>query len=170
MPQHRAAARPSASARARRPTALIGGLLLTLPAFAAGCAGLDGAQAQRFDDLDLRLTLATDHVAGGRAVRSTWDIANRSSRAVVDPGCQVATYRYAIVPVDEANSETELWGSARADCGEPRSMEPGYAETYAGPDFIARTPNGVALPPGNYVAMVEIQGRSGRLTQPVTVT
>ncbi|WP_300681532.1 hypothetical protein [Nocardioides sp.] len=168
MPRHRAATHARATTGARRPALLLAGLALV--ALATGCMAPGSAQAQRFDSLDLRLTLADSHVAGGRSVHSTWAIANRSKDPVVDPGCQVAAYRYAIVPVDEANNETDLWGAYIIDCSGPRTMEPGYDETYPGPDFPARTANGTALPPGNYVAMVEIPGRTGRLTQPITVT
>jgi hypothetical protein len=49
-------------------------------------------------------------------------------------------------------------------------MPPGYREEYRGPDFFARTKYGDPLPPGEYLAVLDIRGLSHRLEYPVTVT
>lgn len=56
------------------------------------------------------------------------------------------------------------------DCGGPHRMPPGYREEYEGPDFVARTKHGDPLPPGEYLAVLDIEGLSQRLEYPVTVT
>jgi hypothetical protein len=54
-----------------------------------------------------------------------------------------------------------------ADCGGSYDYEPGFADAYDGPTFLARTATGDPLPPGAYVAAVEIDGH--RLEYPITV-
>jgi hypothetical protein len=49
-------------------------------------------------------------------------------------------------------------------------MPPGYRDEYDGPDFFARTKYGEPLPPGEYLAVLDIRGLSQRLEYPVTVT
>ena len=49
-------------------------------------------------------------------------------------------------------------------------MPPGYRDVFRGPDFYARTKFGDPLPPGEYLAVLEIRGLSQRLEYPVTVT
>ena len=86
----------------------------------------------------------------------------------MDPGCVIAEGRYALVPVGQPDAE--LWVRPMTDCVGPVRMPPGYRDDYRGPDFPARTKYGEPLPPGEYLAVLEIRGLSQRLEYPVTIT
>lgn len=49
-------------------------------------------------------------------------------------------------------------------------MPPEYRDEYRGPDFFARTIYGDPLPPGEYLAVLDIRGLTRRLEYRVTVT
>lgn len=51
----------------------------------------------------------------------------------------------------------------------PLHMPPGFEDEGRGPDFMARTKYGVPLPPGDYLAVLDIVGLTHRLEHPVTV-
>lgn len=122
----------------------------------------------RFDALSISLRLHSTTVQRGKTLRSRAIIENNSPNTVVDPACVIAEGRYALVPVDEPDAE--LWVRPLTDCGGPFRMPPGYRDEYRGPDFFARTKYGDPLPPGDYLAALDIKGLSQRLEYPVTVT
>lgn len=122
----------------------------------------------RFDPLSISLRLASTSVQQGKTLRSRAFIENNSTKVVVDPGCVIAEGRYALVPVDQPDAE--LWVRPMTDCLGPHRMPPGYREEYDGPTFFARTMYGDPLPPGDYLAVLDIRGLSHRLEYPVTVT
>jgi hypothetical protein len=122
----------------------------------------------RFDALSIFLTLRSRTVQQGKTLRSRATIANNSQGTVVDPACVIAEGRYALVSVDQPDAE--LWVRPMTDCGGPVRMPPGYRDEYRGPDFFARTKFGEPLPPGEYLAVLDIRGLSQRLEYPVTIT
>jgi hypothetical protein len=121
----------------------------------------------RFDALAISVVPAADHVRSGETLGSRLIVENPSDRTVVDPDCSIGGGRYAIVPVDDP--EADVWVQVTVDCGGRYRMRPGYREVSSGPDFPAHTKYGDPLPPGEYLAVVEIQGLSQRLEYPVTV-
>jgi hypothetical protein len=88
-------------------------------------------------------------------------------RTVVDPSCVISEGRYALVPADDLDAE--LWVRPMTDCSGPHAMPPGFRGESRGPDFPAHTKFGEPLPPGEYLAVLEIEGLSQRLSYPVTV-
>jgi hypothetical protein len=114
------------------------------------------------------LELRSTTVQQGKTLRSRFILENNSPDAVVDPACVIAEGRYALVPVDEPDAE--LWVRPFTDCVGPVRYPPGYRDEYNGPDFYARTKYGDPLPPGEYLAVLDIIGLSQRLEYPVTVT
>lgn len=121
-----------------------------------------------FDPLTIRLELKADSVPSGGQVGAVLIVSNNSGRTVVDPDCRLGAGRYALVPVDDPGAE--LWLQPVVDCSGPFEMPDGFSERYGGKTFPARTKFGDALPPGDYIAALEIQGFSERLEQPVEVT
>lgn len=111
--------------------------------------------------------LASDHVPSGETLASQLVVENPSDQAVVDADCSIGGGRYAIVPADDP--EADVWVQVTVDCGGPYRMRPGFREESSGPDFPALTRYGDPLPPGEYLAVLEIQGLSQRLEYPVTV-
>jgi hypothetical protein len=95
-------------------------------------------------------------------------VRNDSGKTVTDPGCLIGSGRYALVPVNDPGAE--LWLDPVVDCSGPFRMPDGFTDRYSGPRFPARTKYGEALPPGDYIATLQIEGYSERLTQPVAVT
>ncbi|MEI5674415.1 hypothetical protein [Nocardioides sp. CCNWLW212] len=96
-------------------------------------------------------------------------VENNSTKVVVDPDCVIAEGRYALVPVDGPET-ADLWFRPMTACGGPHRMPPAYRDEYSGPEFVARTIYGAPLPPGDYLAVLDIKGLSQRLEHPVTVT
>lgn len=127
-----------------------------------------GATARRFDALTLSLKLEKTSVPSGGEIESELVIQNRSGKRITDPGCLLGAGRYALVPVDDPAAE--LWLVPVVDCQGPFVMGDGFSESYSGPTFLAATKFGDPLPPGRYIASLEIEGRSDRLEQPVDVT
>ena len=126
------------------------------------------AAPQRFDELDLRLELTSSEVASGGELATTLIVENRSGHELTDSGCQIGAGRYALIPVDERSAE--LWLVPEVDCSGPFVMADGFAERSDGPTFLARTKFGESLPPGDYIAALQIEGRSDRLEYPVQIT
>lgn len=122
----------------------------------------------RFDPLSLSLEFATTTVEAGAELPTRALLENDSTEVVVDPACMIAEGRYALVPIDQP--EEELWVRPMTDCGGPHRMPPGYREEFDGPLFFARTAGGEPLPPGEYLAVLDIRGLSQRLEYRVTVT
>jgi hypothetical protein len=124
-------------------------------------------EPQRFDALAISVVLRSDQVPSGETLESRLIVENPSDTTVIDPDCSIGGGRYAIVPVDDPDAD--VWVQIVVDCGGPYSMKPGYREESSGPDFPAHTKYGDPLPPGEYLAVLEIQGLSQRLEYPVTV-
>lgn len=122
----------------------------------------------RFDPLSISLRLRSTSVQQGKTLRTEALLENNSTKVVVDPACVIAEGRYALVPVDQPDAE--LWVRPMTDCGGPHRMPPGYRQEYGGPDFVARTKYGDPVPPGEYLAVLDIEGLSHRVEYPVTVT
>ena len=93
-------------------------------------------------------------------------VENRSGSPVTDPGCQLSNTRHALIPVDQPDAE--LWTVTMTDCGGPFAYEPGVVDDFTGPTFQAAAKNGDPLPPGDYLAVWEVDGQ--RLEYPVEVT
>ena len=125
------------------------------------------ASKQPLDGLSIELRLASESVAAGRVVASFLDVANNSGRTVVDQSCWLAAGRFGVVPADEPDAE--LWQAIVVDCGGPRRLEDGFVDRFSGPDFQATDMHGEPLPPGGYVAALEIEGFSERLLQPLEI-
>ncbi len=128
-----------------------------------GAARGDG----RFDELTIRLQLEARRVRSGREIWSFVDVSNNSGHAITDPRCLLASTSSALVPV--TNPDAELWQQVVVDCAGPFRYPDGFIDRRAGPRFVARTKFGDPLPPGEYLATLEIPGYSERLTQLVEV-
>jgi hypothetical protein len=121
----------------------------------------------RLDGLTLELELATGTVRSGGALRSWLDIKNHSGATIVDPECWLGAARFGLIPADDP--EAELWQAIVVDCGGPFRMKDGYIDRHQGPTFQASTTYGDPLPPGDYIAALEIEGFSRRLQQPIEI-
>jgi hypothetical protein len=126
------------------------------------------ATAGRFDGLTIHLELEASSVSSGREVGSSLTVRNGSGELVVDPKCLLGSGRYALVPIEEPGAE--LWLQPVVDCGARLKMPDGFTDRYSGPTFPARTQYGDPLPPGDYVATLEIEGYPELLGQPIEVT
>ena len=120
------------------------------------------------DGLKIRLELEASSLPAGGTVGSSLTVKNDSGKTITDPSCLIASGRYALVPVDDPDAE--LWLQPVADCPDALKMPDGFRDRYAGPDFPANTKYGEPLPPGDYIATLEIEEYSERLQQPVEVT
>jgi hypothetical protein len=120
-----------------------------------------------FDSLTISVHLRVGRVVSGHTLHSRLVVENRSRKTIVDPSCAIGTGRYALVPVEQPHAE--LWVQPVADCGGLHTMQPGYRDVSSGPSFPARTKYGKALRPGDYLAVLAIDGLSERLAYPVTV-
>ena len=135
---------------------------------AAATAG-GGSQGNRSAEVFGGLWIALEvppSVRTGDKLMTTLRVENRYGGPVVDPGCQLSATRHALVPVDDPDAE--LWSVVTIDCSGPFTYEAGAASEFQGPSFAASTKYGEPLPPGNYLATVEVAGE--RLTYPVEVT
>jgi hypothetical protein len=139
------------------------------PSVASQAESSAAPAAGRFDPLSISLTLRSTTVQQGKTLRSRATIENNSTKVVVDPACVIGEGRYALVPVDGPET-ADIWFRPMTDCGGPYRMPPGYRDEYRGPDFFARTITGDPLPPGEYLAVLDIRGRSQRLEYAITVT
>lgn len=122
------------------------------------------AHAEVFGGLSVRLLVPPSVQTGGE-LNTTMHIENRSDSPVTDPGCQLSNTRHALIPVDQPDAE--LWTVTMTDCGGPFAYEPGVVDDFAGPTFQAATKDGHPLPPGDYLAVWEVDGQ--RLEYPVGV-
>lgn len=140
------------------------------PAAPSAHGGSEQSRATKpgpFDALAISVVLESDHVQSGDTLRSRLVVENASDKAVIDEDCSIGGGRYAIVPVDDP--QADVWVQVTVDCGGPFRMKPGFREESSGPDFPAHTKYGDPLPPGEYLAVLEIRGLSHRLEYPVTV-
>jgi hypothetical protein len=148
------------TAASDEPTSAAGGrrVEVTTPLYAGG--PLDG--------LTVTLELVRTTVPSGGRTRSTFTIENRTDQPITDPGCRFAAAAHDLIPADEPDAE--LSRAAVVDCAGPFTFTPGYRDRYTGPDFIAaHMVEGEPMPPGEYLAAVDIQGFSERLSVPVLV-
>jgi hypothetical protein len=122
---------------------------------------------QRFDALAISVDLRSSRVTSGKTLYSHLIVENPSDTTVIDPSCTLASGRYALVPVSDPDAE--LWVQPVVDCDGPYKMKPGFRAEWSGPAFPAHTKYGDPLPPGEYLAVLEIRGLSQRLEYPVTV-
>lgn len=122
----------------------------------------------RFAGLTIHLELEAPSLPSGGAVGSSLTVTNDSGKTIIDPSCLIASGRYALVSVDDPDAE--LWLQPVVDCPDALMMPDGFMESYAGPRFPATTQNGEDLPPGDYIATLEIQGYPELLEEPVEVT
>jgi hypothetical protein len=122
----------------------------------------------RLDGLTIILELNDSAVPSGGTVGSSLAVRNDSGKTIIDPACRIGSGRYALVPVDDPDAE--LWLQPVVDCADAFKMPDGFSDRYAGPIFPARTKYGEALPPGRYVATLEIMGYTERLQQPIEIT
>lgn len=123
---------------------------------------------QRFDDLTIELRLESTEVEAGGQIESEVLIRNDSDRPVTDPGCLLYAPRFALVPEDDPDAE--LWGAIVVDCSGPATMHPGEDERASGPTFRAADKYGEPLPPGDYLAVMDLERRRQDIVVPVTVT
>ena len=124
--------------------------------------------ADRFDGLTITLELKGSSVPSRGEVGSSLTVRNDSGETIVDPSCLIGAGRYALVPVDDPDAE--LWLQPVVVCSGNFEVPDGFIERSAGPTFPARTKHGEALPPGDYIATLEIEGYSDRLEEPIEVT
>jgi hypothetical protein len=139
------------------------------PAALEGPDPLDIDGSQRFDGLtiELQLDASTVEMEPGLELGSTLIVENHSGAAVTDPGCRIGAGRSALIRVDDPTPPA--WIVPVVDCEGPLTMADGYRDRSAGPDFLA--PVGAdPLPPGDYIAVLKIPHRTGRLEQPLKVT
>src|SRR5919106_6949467 len=103
---------------------------LALP-LAAACGASSGAGgpaetrsqgAKPLDALAIELRVP-ETVASGDELPTTMVVENPSDHAITDPGCEVSSYRYGLVPEDEPDSD--LWQGVTVACEAPFTMEPG---------------------------------------------
>jgi len=122
-----------------------------------------------FDGLTIRLEFDQTTVASGEVLDSTLVVENPTTEVVTDTDCRLgAGGGHALVPADDPDAEA--WQGGVADCGGHFDMPPGFADRWHGPDFIAANKFGDPLPPGEYLAVLDIDGRSTRLSYPVTIS
>ncbi len=126
------------------------------------------AASNGFERLDIELSAPEPKVMGGRSLTVRLRIRNDSGETVTDPGCVLGSGPHGLVPADDRGAE--LWQQIVIDCSGPMPMPDGFDEEYGEFTFYARTNTGDPLPPGKYVAAMEIDGYPGRLEAPVTVT
>jgi hypothetical protein len=164
--------------------AIAAGLLLVL----AACGGSDssaesepaGAPAApesvttspedggKIDGLTLRLVLDRNVLGPNDQTGATLLVQNDTDKPIVDPGCFVGAGEFGIVPADDPNADLEY--SIVVDCAGPYTFKPGFGDKYESYTFRAATIEGEALPPGDYLASLQLQGYSKRVSAPTTVT
>ena len=118
------------------------------------------------DELIMKLRLERDRIAPGRGVGSTFIVRNETGEAIIDRNCALLSVRFGIVKSPNA----QLYQAIVGNCGEPRRILPGTKLVLRGPRFTATSSSGEPLAPGQYLAVVKMEGRSERLIAPVEVT
>lgn len=116
------------------------------------------------DGLIIELRVEEEMVQPGATVRSTLIVENPTDEPIVDPQCYLASPTFGIVKSVDA----ELWQAHVVDCGARLTIAPGEMKRMTGPDFIA-TDGMDPLEPGSYLAVVELRGRTERLSLPIEV-
>lgn len=161
-----------------------GFLEVTVPTGVCGAArwevsdALDDHVPWRQDNLPLdglALSLNFDEVESGPisvqsggSIASTLKVANYSKSDVTVPVCSLGSYGFGLIPLDTSDVPTpmQIW----ADCDGDLQVAAGTQRSRVGPTFRAVTPSGNSLPPGQYLAVMELRDRSERLVYPVVIT
>jgi hypothetical protein len=119
------------------------------------------------DELDLRLAVNATSVAAGCEVTGWLLVTNRSGGPVTERACELGLGRYALVPADA--SDAELWIAPIATCQGPTEIADGFEGERGWFTFFAAAASGEPLTPGDYVAVLELDGWSGRFELPIVV-
>lgn len=119
---------------------------------------------QALDGLIIELRLEKDTVRAGATVGSTLIVENPTKKSIVDPQCYLASPTFGIVE----SVDSQLWQAYVVDCGGRQTIAPGERRRVMGPDFTA-TDGMDPLQPGSYLAVVELRGRTERLSIPIEV-
>jgi hypothetical protein len=118
-------------------------------------------------DLDLELGLVGTRVRSGDEIKSLLLVVNVSGRTVVEPECRLTAVNFGLIPAGAPDSH--LYSHMTVDCGGPSRFPDNFVSARPGPRFDATDVAGDPLPPGEYVAAMEIGGVPGRLTANVEV-
>ena len=119
------------------------------------------------DGLTLTLEMTKTTLEQGESWMPTFSIENNSGRTIIDPSCNLWGVMQGIVPEDDP--QAELWQAIVTDCAGNFPMPDGYSDKRHPLAFRATDMTGEPLPPGEYVAALEVQGFAERLEVPVTV-
>jgi hypothetical protein len=92
------------------------------------------------DELTVELRVP-ETVASGDELPTTMVVESPSDHGITDPACELASYRYGLVP--EGEPDSDLWQAVVVACDGPFTMAPGYKAEFDGPTFIAATRYGV---------------------------
>ena len=126
------------------------------------------ANEGRLDGLTLTLEVKKTLLAPGEQTSSQLTIENGTKQVITDPACWLPAYRFGLIPADDPSADLEY--AHVVDCGGSFGFKPGYSDTWTGPDFRAAfIRESEPLPPGDYLAALEIRGFSERLSVPVVV-
>ncbi len=85
----------------------------------------------------------------------------------MDPACLVGNASYALVPANQP--DTPAWVTAGDYCDAEFLFYDGFVDISEGPRIPAVSQSGEPLPPGEYLAVIDIPLRSERVVLPVTV-
>lgn len=118
-----------------------------------------------FGGLSVELQVPPSVRSGGELM-ATLHVENRSGGPVTDPACQLREAAAAIVPVNDP--EAELWMVTQTECNGPFTYEEGAVDDVTWLTFKASTKFGDPLRPGNYFAVLEVDGQ--RLSRPIQIT
>lgn len=159
---------------------LLAALFSTLLLAACESTGTDSIKTERpsavavpsngatgLNQLTIEVELKQNAVQSSASTTFKTTVRNASSKTVTDPGCYLAQTSAAIIPPDEPDAE--LWLQVVTDCGDAFEMDPGFEDTWT-TTLIAATKTGEPLPPGRYVAALEIRGVAHRFELPIEVT
>jgi hypothetical protein len=97
-------------------------------------------RARPLDELTVELRVP-ETVASGDELPTTMVVESPSDHGITDPACELASYRYGLVP--EGEPDSDLWQAVVVACDGPFTMAPGYKAEFDGPTFIAATRYGV---------------------------
>jgi hypothetical protein len=125
------------------------------------------ASPQPLDRLSIEFVLGSDTVVTGGSLKTFLDVENNTNMTIVDRACWLGAGRFGLIPVDDPGAD--LWQSVTVDCGGPFRMKPGFIDRFSRPQIQATNMTGDPLPPGEYLAVLEIEGYSERLVQPVVI-
>lgn len=120
------------------------------------------------DDLTYQLEPRQAETVSGRDVRTRLLISNESDRHVIRPPCFLFSGedRWGLLPIDR--SDAAVSQTAVANCfQQPTLLPPGHVEELIGPEISSRFKG--HLPPGRYLAALDLFGVTERLTVPVTL-